>query len=158
MTSPKLPSEGGKSEILRKKGTSKPHTPRGVKTETTIKIKPRRDDLLIGKGLEGIFDLLFYRKPSLGLLALKFVEYVISRQKLGTPMNISEWQQWIKENDVSQKQFYNITNKLTGVGMLRKEEGVYICSNDFSRTLNMMADIWDARRQSIAEDQRAILQ
>ncbi len=134
------------------KGIMKQSARKGAVTGTTIKIKPRREEILIGKGLEGIFDLVFYRKPSLGIVAAKFVEYVISRQKSGNPMNFSEWQDWIKENRVSQKQFYNITNKLTGIGMIRKEEGVYISSSDFSRTLNMMADIWDARRMYLQSE------
>lgn len=135
-----------------KKGIIKQSAGKGATTGTTIKIKPRREEILIGKGLEGIFDLVFYRKPSLGIVAVKFVEYVISRQKSGNPMNFSEWQDWIKENRVSQKQFYNVTNKLTGIGMIRKEEGVYISSSDFSRTLNMMADIWDARRMYLQSE------
>ncbi len=134
------------------KGITKQKAGKGAITGTTIKIKPRREEILIGKGLEGIFDLVFYRKPSLGLIAARFVEYVISRQKGGNPMNFSEWQDWIKENRVSQKQFYNITNKLTGIGMIRKEEGVYLSSSDFSRTLNMMADIWDARRMYLQSE------
>lgn len=123
-----------------------------VKTETTIKLKPRREDILIGKGLDGIFDLVFYRKPSLGIIATKFVEDVIRRQKEANAISISEWHDWIRENRVTQGQFYSVINKLTGIGMIRRERGQYSVSNDFSRTLNMMADIWDARRMYLQSD------
>lgn len=116
-----------------------------MKTEATIKVKPRREKLLRAKGLPGLFELVFYRKPSLGLLAMKVVNYVEDRQRSGNPMKVSEWKAWIAENDTTQRQFYDVVNKLAGLGMLRKEEGRYLVVGDFSNSLKAMADLWDSR-------------
>ena len=116
-----------------------------MKTEATIKIKPRREKLLKAKGLPGLFELVFYRKPSLGLLAMKIVTYLEHRQRGGDPMRISEWRTWISDNDATQRQFYDVVNKLGGLGMIRKEEGSYRVVGDFSNSLKAMADLWESR-------------
>ena len=116
-----------------------------MKTEATIKVKPRREKLLRAKGLAGLFELVFYRKPSLSLLALKLVTYLEGRQLKGDPMGVSEWRSWISENRVTQRQFYDVINKLAGLGMLRREKGTYLIVPDFSTSLRAMADLWDSR-------------
>lgn len=116
-----------------------------MKTEATIKVKPRREKLLRAKGLQGLFELVFYRKPSLGLLAMKVVTYLEDRQRKGDPMKVSEWRVWISDNGTTQRQFYDVVNKLTGLGMLRKEEGNYRVVGDFSTSLRAMADLWESR-------------
>ena len=114
-------------------------------------MKPGRERQLKGKGLEGLFELIFYRKPSVSSLAKRFVEY-LELKNSGDGMHVSEWKNWIKQNNVTQKQFYDIVNKLRGVGMIRRERDHYTLSRDFSRMLNEMADIWDAWRESMNED------
>ncbi len=116
-----------------------------MKTEATIKVKPRREKLLRAKGLPGLFELVFYRKPSLGLLGMKVVNYVEDRQRKGDPMKVSEWKVWISRNDTTQRQFYDVVNKLAGLGMIRKEEGSYRVVGDFSNSLKAMADLWESR-------------
>jgi hypothetical protein len=116
-----------------------------MKNEATIKVKPRREKLLKAKGLPGLFELVFYRKPSVGLLAMKVVTYIEDRQRKGDPMKVSEWKAWIAQNGTTQRQFYDVINKLAGLGMLRKEEGTYRVVSDFSSSLKAMADLWDSR-------------
>ncbi len=116
-----------------------------MKTEATIKLKPRREKLLRAKGLSGLFELVFYRKPSLSMLAMRIVTYVEGRQRKGDSMGVSEWRSWITENDITQRQFYDVINKLAGLGMLRREKGVYLIVQDFSNSLRAMADLWDSR-------------
>lgn len=116
-----------------------------MKTEATIKIKPRREKLLKAKGLPGLFELVFYRKPSLGLVALKMVNYLEDRQRNGDPMRISEWKNWALENGTTQRQFYDVMNKLGGLGMVRKEGGRYRVVGDFSNTLMAMSELWESR-------------
>ena len=113
--------------------------------EATLKVKPRREKLLRAKGLQGLFELVFYRKPSLGLLALRVVTYLEERQRKGDSMRVSEWRAWTKDNGTTQRQFYDVVNKLAGLGMVRKEEGRYRVVGDFSNSLRAMADLWDSR-------------
>ena len=116
-----------------------------MKSEATVKVKPRREKLLRAKGLPGLFELVFYRKPSLGLLAMKVVNYVEIRQREGDPMKVSEWKSWISKNGATQRQFYDVINKLAGLGMLRREEGSYRVVGDFSNSLKAMAELWESR-------------
>ncbi len=116
-----------------------------MKTEATIKVKPRREKLLRAKGLPGLFELVFYRKPSLGLLAMKIIDYLEGRQRNSDPMRVSEWRAWALENGTTQRQFYDVVNKLAGLGMIRKEEGRYRVVSDFSNALRAMSDLWESR-------------
>ncbi len=116
-----------------------------MRNEATIKLKPRREKLLRAKGLPGLFELVFYRKPSLGLIAMKIVNYLEDRQRNGDPMRVSEWRAWVSENGTTQRQFYDVVNKLAGLGMVRKEEGRYRVVGDFSNSLRAMADLWESR-------------
>ncbi len=116
-----------------------------MKNEATIKLKPRREKFLRARGLPGLFELVFYRKPSLSLLAMKVVNYLEYRQRNGDPMRVSEWRAWVLENGTTQRQFYDVLNKLAGLGMVRKEEGRYRVVGDFSNSLRAMADLWESR-------------
>ncbi len=120
--------------------------------EGIIKLKPGRERYLKGKGIEGLFELIFYRKPSLSNVAKRFVENLVTDQNR-KGMSVSDWRSWTHEVGITQRQYYDVVSKLRGVGMVRKERGRYILSRDFSRMLAEMADVWDAWRESIREDQ-----
>lgn len=76
---------------------------------------------------------------------MKVVNSLEDRQRRGDPMRVSEWRTWTLANGTTQRQFYDVVNKLGGLGMVRKEEGTYRVVGDFSNSLRAMADLWDSR-------------
>lgn len=119
--------------------------------EATIKLKPQRERQLRARGLEALFELIFYRKPSLGRAAKEFVETIETKNE-GKGLPISEWREWSRQHQITQRQFYDMANKLKGVGMIRRERDQWVLSRDFSRVLNEMASIWDAWRGSFGKE------
>jgi len=118
------------------------------KYETTLKIKPRRENYLKANGIRAIFELIFYRAGDSDIVerALEFLEYLKERRKARKPFMNSEWESYMAEKGLTQSQYYSVYSRLLGAGLIRVETGKVVDCEDFSSFLGEVATIWDRWR------------
>ena len=118
-----------------------------AKYETTLKIKPGREEYLRANGLDAILELLFY-KADLTMIqrARAFLEYVKERRKGKKPYLRSEWEDYLKKENLTQGQYYSFYNRLLGAGLIRIDRGQVYDSEEFATFFSTIMAIWNAWR------------
>jgi len=118
------------------------------KYETTLKVKPRRENYLRVNGIRAVLELLFYRARDTDIVerALEFLEYVKERRKSRRPFLNSEWETYMEMKGLTQSQYYSVYSRLLGAGLIRVERGQVCDCEDFSSFLGEVATIWDRWR------------
>ncbi len=118
------------------------------KYETTMKIKPRRDNYLKVHGVRAVLELVFYRAKDSDIVerALEFLTHVKERRKARRPFLTSEWESYLTEKDLTQSQYYNVYSRLLGAGLIRVERRKVVDCEDYSSFLSEVATIWDRWR------------
>jgi hypothetical protein len=116
------------------------------KNETLIMLKPRRENTLRSEGMKGVLELLFFKDPDIARDALEFANHIKERQRTGDQYKVEEWQSYVKEAGITISRYYSIVNKLRGTGILRREHGNFVISEDFPRLLNEVVQIYYAWR------------
>jgi hypothetical protein len=109
-----------------------------AKTETLFLIKSRQDSWLRGNGLHGILQCLFFKSPLLIDLAEELLAEIKTRKQLPA----SEWKTLVQKFNVTVSNYESCLQRLKAAGIVRKEKGIYSLSNDFSRFLNAVSEIW----------------
>ena len=117
-----------------------------AKNESLIVLRPRREASLRSDGMKGVLELLFFKDPSIARDALDFANHVKERQRAGDQYSVVEWQKYVKMSGITLSRYYSIVNKLKGTGILRREHGNFVISEDFPRLLNEVVQIYYAWR------------
>ncbi|MFC2175278.1 hypothetical protein ACFLQ2_05470 [archaeon] len=107
-----------------------------VKYETTIKLKARERV----PDLRTILENLFYRKPELAKKAEQLVYALIERKRVPD----AEWAEMQEKLGATHQEYYTILAKLRDAGIITKNGGEWILSEQFGNRCQEMADIWQA--------------
>lgn len=83
-----------------------------------------------------------FRRESVAIKAIKFLNMIDERQKRGKPLRVEEWEKAMEELEMVRSSFYSMRNKLLGAGMIAIKNGEYHLSGVFSRDLVDMARWW----------------
>ena len=117
-----------------------------AKNESLILLKPRRESVLRSEGMSGVLELLFFKDPGIAKDALELANYIKERQRSGDYYRVEEWRDYIKKAEITLSIYYSIINKLKGTGIIRRETGNLVISDDFPRILNEIVQIYYAWR------------
>jgi predicted transcriptional regulator len=83
-----------------------------------------------------------FQEETTAMRAHRFLLMIEERQNSGNPLKISEWEDVIKEFDISRSSFYAMRNKLLGAGLISSKNKEYRLSELFSLDLVDMARWW----------------
>jgi len=86
--------------------------------------------------------LRLFRSERTAEKAKRFLSLVEERQRSGNPLKSEEWEDVLRELELSRSSFYSMRNKLLGAGMVSIAGGEYRISGVFSKDLHDMARWW----------------
>lgn len=91
-------------------------------------------------GFRNLLECIFHESRNAHLIPIAENLLVHIRNK---GLIESDWREYLKDNpSITYSNYQSTLRKLRGVGMLRKERGVYRVSHDFSTFLNTASGCW----------------
>ena len=113
------------------------------RSATTIKVRSK-SEFAISRSRDPYHELMLrlFQEEATADRGGKFLTLVEERQKSGQPLKVQEWEELLKEFNISRSAFYAMRNKLLGAGLITNKGGKYRLSGMFSRDLMDMARWW----------------
>lgn len=114
------------------------------KNSTTLIVKKNKRNR-VSMSRDPLYELCrrVFRDAGTQRRAKTFLEKTIDRKANEDPLQTSEWNNILKEFDISRSSFYNMRNQLLGAGLIEIRNNEYHPSIQFSKDLKDMADWWE---------------